>query len=353
MTFSRSLGLIAAFGACWLSGAACSDDTKSGSSGPDGSVEAGTGGSSGSGGGGPAGSGGASGKSGSAGSAGSAGAAGAAGGRGGNAGAGGTAGADAGMPDASTGGAPPTMPDASVDGGGTDATAPGREAEAGPVVAKQCAYTCQSDNDCLQGTDAAADTSKKCDPVKKRCVDPLEVCRTNDDCAALASFWTMPCENPGDCLPGDVCIEVGGRGVCATPPDDLLGCLFPGTEPITRRRFGAADAATVDVCGSTAGRCDDGRCIIGCSSDESFCTSPGGFGATCNATTGMCECAAASECTVSGVSTCNTATHQCECARPADCAAEGKDTCVSGKCGCSSAAACPVSPYRNAPAVCE
>jgi hypothetical protein len=377
MKLSRGLGLLATLGVCWLSAVGCDDGTNTPADGNDASSESGgsagkgTGGSAGKGTGGSAGkgTGGSAGK-GTGGSSGSA--AGGGGGvppaTGGGAGKGGKAGgSSAGAGGAGTGGAGGPdgggaagadggTVDASVDGSGTpDAAEAGRDGSHGGTGAKSCTYGCATDDDCV----VDGDPTMKCHPTKKRCVDPTSTCETNDDCVGFVSFWSPSCFEDADCqLPGDVCVESGIYGLCASPPDPVDGCLFPGTEPTTRKRFGTSDGGTPDggavvVCGATSGRCNNGVCVDGCSSDPNFCTSGGGFGETCNETSGMCECAASSECTTSGVSACNQQNHRCECVTNADCTSPGFDTCVAGSCGCSNASACPTSPYKNAVSVCD
>jgi hypothetical protein len=231
-----------------------------------------------------------------------------------------------------------------------DATRPdahGASDAVGTTAVRNCAYKCTTDDDCVAGQD----TSKKCDSVKKRCIDPTTACKTNDDCTALASFWLVDCVTDDDCV-GDVCIDVAGHGLCARVPALVVGGVCFSGGPLLRRRFGG-DGATVTVCGSESGRCRGGSCTIGCVND-SFCTDDAtGMGYTCNTTTALCECSTNSDCYATGVSTCNTASHSCECARNDDCTQEGKDLCVAGTCGCSSADTCPASPYANAPPVCE
>jgi hypothetical protein len=185
-------------------------------------------------------------------------------------------------------------------------------------------------------------------------VDPAGACTTHEDCIPLNSFWLFPCSSDDDCF-GDVCIDVGGSGLCATPPGDVLGCSDPTPDTIVKRRFGAdsGDAGTVTVCANLSGRCDAGQCIFGCAGDPTLCSAAAGFGSTCNAETGKCECAVSTECTASGVSTCNTGSHLCECATNADCVGAGTDVCVAGRCGCSAASVCPASLFANAPPVCE
>jgi hypothetical protein len=362
MKLSRGLGLLAALGICWSSAIGCDDGGNAPADDNDASSAAGAGGSAGKGTGGSAGKG-TGGSSGSSAAPGAGGSGGVLPGSGGGAGKGGAGGSSPGTGGRGTGGA--GTADASADSGALDASAtpdgstPGT-AEAGldgssTPGTKSCTYSCQTDDDCLVDGDPAM----KCHPTKKRCFDPTTTCQSNDDCVGFVSVWFPSCAGDDDCLlAGDVCVDAGGYGLCATPPDPVDGCFFPGQVPLTRKRFGAADggagdAGTIAVCGDTSGRCAKGQCITGCSSDPEFCTNPGDFGSTCNEVSGMCECAASTECTASGVSACNQQNHLCECASNADCTSPGLDTCVAGSCGCSSASACPTSPYKNAVSVCD
>jgi hypothetical protein len=325
MQATRSLGFIGVLGACWFVSAGCSSSNNSTNVQPDG----GSGGTTGASGGKPGTGGKAAGGASSGGKSGSGGAS--SGGKSGSGGAGGTNGSGGAL----EGGTPEGGPEGGVH----------------PLLSKSCGYQCNTDADCLTGTDAGADDTYKCNPTRKRCENPIEVCNSNDDCAGQASLWIPACTGDADCFPGDVCVDAGGYGLCATPADPVDGCSFP-PEPIVRRRFGTPDAGTVTVCGSTAGRCNAHRCSIGCSDDPNFCTGAG-LGPTCNATSGLCGCATNADCTATGVSVCNGTTHHCECATNADCAgAPGGDVCVNGSCGCSGTSICTVQ-FRNATSVCE
>jgi hypothetical protein len=265
---------------------------------------------------------------------------------GGRAGTGGASTGGAATGGAGTGGATGGTSGTGGAGGAREAGPP--DAEAGSPAAKSCGYRCNTDADCLMGTDAAPDATYKCHPVRKRCENPITTCTVNDDCVAFASQWFPSCTTDLDCFfPGDVCVDAGGVGLCATPaPTDGGECMIPPAR-VTRPRFGGEGGA-VEVCGDTSAKCDKNACILGC--DSSTCTSQGHQGLTCNATSGLCECSGNAEC---GVGACNNQSHHCECVANGDCTVPGQDVCSAGSCGCSSATACPASPFRNATAVCE
>ncbi len=234
----------------------------------------------------------------------------------------------------STGGTAGSAGDGSVAGGGQGG------AQSTPE-ARSCAGQCVNDDDCKSGLDS----SYRCDPTSKRCVNPTAVCKVHSDCIAFATLWFFSCASDGECLiPGEVCVDAGGVGRCADPPD--ANSCFPGQTVRSVKRFGAAGVA--DVCASDAGRCSEGSCILGCG--ETGCTT--GDGLTCNPVTGLCGCSQSSECTAPGVSVCNSTTHRCECGSNTDCSVAGRDQCVAGSCGCSSAAVCPMQ-FDNVTRVCE
>jgi len=326
MAFSRRLGVIGIFGASWLAAVACGDDedkktvrvsdggeageattggkTSGGSSSGKGGTTAGMGGG-GAGGMGVVGEGGHS-------------------GTGESVGGGGAAGESTGGAGAATGGA----------GGAGGAPA---------ATALSCVYSCTIDDDC---TINAEDTSHKCNPITKLCEDPLAVCETHADCLAGLTPWFGGCTTATECLDGETCVGFKGGGYCAALPDADFGC-FPNVTVTMPLFDGGAD---VQVCGSADARCVAGACAYGCS----FSGCPGGGGDTCNDATGLCECAAASECD-SGV--CGADGHCQQCVVDDDCAptaaATGLDVCVDGKCSCSSVTACLAPPFDNATAVCE
>jgi hypothetical protein len=345
MALSRRLGVVAILGSCWFTAVACGDDD---SSSPSGS-EAGAGGEGGDAdGNGSAGSKNTAGKAGmsTAGTAGTP--------NGGNAGTAGTSpgdGGTAGSFDPGVGGeggvggesnTSPPMGGAGGDGG-SGATSQGGEGGVPAVTElKICAYSCQTDDDCKVGQDG----SNKCDPTTKTCGYPPE-CAETIDCVPAKSFWLFNCESDADCIPdSEACVTFNGVGYCAEVPTD--GQCFFGGVPEQQPHQGAQ--GTVEACIERTYVCNTGACVQGCLAfgcDE-------GVGDTCNETTGLCECAQASEC-AKGV--CGADHHCAECATSADCAPTaaqtGRDVCVDGKCGCSGANKCPASPFKAATAVCQ
>lgn len=328
-----------------LSAASCSDDSEEPSGG------AGKGGSS-------SGRGGEAGQAGEAGQTGGAGAGAEGGVSAGTGGAGtggtGTGGGGAGKGGGGTGGAST---------GGTSGTGSGGEqaggaGEAGDGAggdstegARSCQVGCQSQDDCASTT---LDV-RRCDLTSMRCVE----CTAHVDCVPVVSAWSVACIDDSECFAafGEVCVDVGGQGRCATTPDSVLGCLFPGEVPLTYPKFGVSTPEMVDVCGKESGRCENNLCFTGCTDDTTFCTVGlnAGNGDTCDASSGRCTCAGDGECS-QGAGHCNTTTHRCdECAGPADCAGaqEGKDACVDGRCGCSDASVCPTATFPAGTPVCE
>jgi hypothetical protein len=254
-----------------------------------------------------------------------------------------------------TGGASGGTSGASGGTGGASGGTGGTAGTAGaPNTVKNCAYQCATDDDCKISTEIPQ--LHFCHPTRKRCEDysTPSVCDTSSDCVAFASLWIGPCVSDGECFPGDVCIAFAGRGVCATPPDPDTGCALTRTQdaaPMPAARFGAA--GNIDVCTNSDGLCVDKACQYSCRS-ASF----GGCsdGTQCNAVTGLCDCSASTQCPVASTKPLCGADSHCGCATSDQCASTagaGFDKCYSGSCGCSSAAACPASPYENAPPVCE
>jgi hypothetical protein len=167
------------------------------------------------------------------------------------------------------------------------------------------------------------------------------------------SNWYGKCTDDSGCYPGDACVAAGGRGACAPPPDPDLGCfLNPAAVPTEVARFGTTD--TVEVCATPVsdGICVDKTCQPNCGGGSGGC---GTKGLTCNSGTGLCDCSESPQCSDSKTTPVCGASLHCECTTNDQCASiagTGFDTCYSGKCGCSSADACPT-PFQNAPAVCE
>jgi hypothetical protein len=320
-------------------------------------------------------SGGAAGKGGTSGNAGKAGGSGRSGG-GGRAGKGGTAGAEGGAAATDTGGAgqgaqsggggtPSTggtgtggtgnvgAAGQSVGGNGAEAGASGSSgAGAGGAPSNElltCHTGCSTSDDC-----ESQDLEGHCDDTLHLCVE----CTAHADCTPKANGWTSVCTADADCTDFflTACIDAGGIGRCAAPPDPVYGCFFGTSQPYPK--FGSDPVELVDVCVVDSGRCSaEHVCIIGCTDAPDFCTTISvGYGDTCNETTGQCNCASDDECTAGPSPHCNPVTHLCdECASGDDCSAAttGQDTCIEGRCGCSSISACPASSFPAGTPLCE
>jgi len=168
------------------------------------------------------------------------------------------------------------------------------------------------------------------------------------------------CTDQAGC-PGQVCIDVGGEGRCATAPSDVVPCsllmqdeaMYPPIE----------GGAPITVCAQLDYKCTDGQCTNPCESD-SECVVPGYT--QCNLDTGACGCADDAgcmavnpntpKCTDAGFCGCAedancagtpntpvcTDSGFCGCSEDANCvAAMTGDTCYNGSCGCSDTTACP------------
>jgi len=213
-----------------------------------------------------------------------------------------------------------------------------------------CHIGCSTSDDCAS---ESADI-RRCDATLHLCVE----CTTHAECIPRASNWFSACTQDDDCFTdfGEVCVDVGGSGLCAAVPDMTLGCLFPGEVPLTFDKFGVVPAEQVEVCGKDSGRCSDYHCSVGCTDAENYCTSVNpGFGDTCNEATGQCTCVSDDECSAGPSPHCNPTTHLCdECATHDDCsvAANGQE-CNAGRCGCSGVASCPDTSFPDGTPLCE
>jgi hypothetical protein len=220
----------------------------------------------------------------------------------------------------------------------------------GPVPkAKQCAYQCEDDDDCVRTDQGTA----ICNPVTKRCEDPLTACSDNEDCVPFGNFLAS-CDSAADCDEFYDCVEFDGTGFCAPLVDSEFVCSDWGGDPVTVAKHGATGQST--VCVYQTARCDGGACIFGCA-DPFFggCEAELGIGTTCNESTGHCECASSNECTADGGSVCGTDS-RCGCADSTECVAAavaGQTTCVASTCGCADAQECPDGGYMDATPVCE
>lgn len=256
----------------------------------------------------------------------------------------GTTGASAGTMSAGTtsGGATSAGTDGTTSGGGTESGSSGGGTSAGTTTGGGsggggmfCVEQCQGDADCLID---GADQGYKC--VDKVCQSDGGVggtCTGDAECVALFSGWAVACQDDSGC-PGQVCIDVGGEGRCATPPSDFLMCETIGMTETDVMTFPGGQ--TVTVCANTGAECGDaGYCVDPCKSDDDCMNFPAGF-QHCNVGTGVCGCASDAECVgVDNASVC--VEGYCQCASDADCTASGyADVCYDGYCGCSSAAVC-------------
>src|SRR5678815_4085971 len=202
---------------------------------------------------------------------------------------------------------------------------------------------------------------RDCDPahditcVGGLCLDAGLKCNTHEDCVPWATNLIETCTQDTDCLYfvlyGDLCMNVGGTGLCVTVPFADF-CAFG--EPTVAGKFGSSDTAT--VCLDLSGRCDAHKCFRGCTSDPDFCanaSSSAKRGPDCDTVTGKCGgCTGDGDCGGPGTSHCNVATGVCGCQVESDCAGlsgAGLDTCVAGKCSCSESSC---STFPNATPVC-
>ena len=147
----------------------------------------------------------------------------------------------------------------------------------------------------------------------------------------------MPCDDQAAC-PGQVCIDVGGEGRCATAPSDVIMCDAFGLDEVTRKTFpGGQDTP---VCAESTAVCA-GACFVPCQTDADC---PSSSYPTCDAGTGRCGCSDDSHCAdVPGTSVCDGGT--CKCATDSDCDDSPiGDVCESsGYCGCTGTEACKLS----------
>jgi len=200
-----------------------------------------------------------------------------------------------------------------------------------------CTYECVLDADC--------DPAHGYTCVGGLCLDAERACNVHDDCVAWATSLTEPCAADTDCeffAYGDLCIDVGGNGLCVMVPFEDE-CAFG--EATLAQKFGLLDTAT--VCLDLSGRCDAHQCSRGCTSDPDFCTTGPNDkrGPVCDSVSGKCGgCTSDSQCGGPGTSHCNLATGVCGCQDDVECdGLAGMDACIQGKCSCS-AASCTAFP---------
>jgi hypothetical protein len=171
-----------------------------------------------------------------------------------------------------------------------------------------CVHHCTSDADCLiQGMD-----------VDLTCIDSVcsdgdpPGCADDQECVALYSGWAIECTSGGsECdASAQVCIDVGGEGLCATAPNDIVDCASLLMEEIQ----------TVDIDGNPIVVCAQPNAVC---SDEAFCYLP---------------CQSDDDCFSAAFPNCEVDTGMCRCGSDADCATTGQphfSVCSAGACGCS------------------
>ncbi len=248
--------------------------------------------------------------------------------------------------------------DGSTDGSGTAGSAtegsttdsPTTEPTGDPTAAPEgmyCQDACEVDADCQE---QGMDFGFKC--ALQRCKpEATDGCMDDLDCQVQLSGWSTVCATQADC-PGQVCIDVGGAGRCATPPSDFVMCTTFNQVEVSLARFPEGDPVT--VCSNTDYECGaDGACVNPCMSDAD-CTQSAGF-PVCNVGTGICECGGDDDCGMLGVpalSVCHAGV--CGCGTDADCTGMNIDVCnENGACGCSSAAVCTQPGFDGTTPVCE
>lgn len=232
--------------------------------------------------------------------------------------------------DSSTTGDGPETGDGDGDGDGPETTGDGD----GDGF---CSHQCTADADCLvEGED-----------IGLTCIEGVcnsegsgSGCTGDQECVALYSGWTSPCTSGGgecDDL-GQLCVDVGGEGLCATPPSDFIDCAALLMEEI---EVPDIDGNLVVVCAQPSATCNDqGFCFVPCTNDDA-CLS--GSYPVCNVETGLCQCGSDDDCATLGephLSVCNAGV--CGCGDDQQCIDGGAgDVCTAdGACGCSGDMAC-------------
>jgi hypothetical protein len=197
-----------------------------------------------------------------------------------------------------------------------------------------CAHQCTSDDDCLVDGMASGLTC-----IDGACSIDSPGCTSNEECVAAFSGWSTPCSSGGgECDAfGQLCIDAGGEGLCATPPSDFLACEVLMMEEI---EIPDIDGNLVVVCAQTDAVCsEDAFCFVPCESDDD-CS---GAYPICDVGSGLCQCGSDADCAtlgVSGSSVCNAGS--CGCGEDQQCV-DGNvgDVCTTdGYCGCSGDMAC-------------
>ncbi len=208
-----------------------------------------------------------------------------------------------------------------------------------------CQEVCSVDADC---TVMGADSGLKC--VESRCTSDFGKCDSDAACQATVSGWITSCASDAECLMGQLCIDVGGKGLCATAPG-MLTCEQLMQSEVTVQAIGGGD---VTVCANTDYVCNDqGFCENPCE-DNAECAIIPGY-PQCNLDTGTCECTSDADCAATNspsTSVCNNGV--CGCGSDADCAGTNTDVCnANGFCGCSDASVCTTKSFDGTMSVCE
>jgi hypothetical protein len=238
-------------------------------------------------------------------------------------------------------------------GGGAGGAAGGQGGAGGEggvltTVVPHCAFSCDSDDDCV----IEGDDSVKCNLTSHACEDPTTSCTVDAECLVFLTPLTKSCTSDTNCTAGtEACVEANGQGFCATLPSaGVPACTNSNRVPKTLPRVGAQ--GTVAVCAHADARCFNRLCRAGCGTTGVGCGL--GNGDTCSATTGLCGCTSGTECDATGI--CGRNGRCQECKLDSDCAATIIDpVCIGGQCGCASATSCAVIDpgYDGAPAVCQ
>jgi hypothetical protein len=218
----------------------------------------------------------------------------------------------------------------------TETTADGPETSGDGDGDGYCGHQCTTDADCL-----IDGMSFDLTCVDSLCMSPDSAgCTGDEECVALYSGWATSCTSGGgecDAL-GQLCIDFGGAGLCATPPSDIIPCDVLQQEEI---EVPDIDGNLVVVCGQPNATCtEDAFCFVPCGSNDD-CLSPSA--PVCDVESGTCQCGSDADCAMTGephLSVCNAGL--CGCGEDQQCVDGGAgDLCTAdGFCGCSGDMAC-------------
>ncbi len=229
----------------------------------------------------------------------------------------------------------------------TSASASGEasgDATGEPEGARFCQEWCRADTDCAA---MGSDVGFTCQGG--RCVDADSGCTDSDECRVTYSGWVTPCDAQQGCI-GQVCIDIGGEGRCATAPSDLMPCEVLEQTEIT---MPAIEGGELVVCANTNYVCKDAACHDPCEDDLACSFTPGR--PHCDLGTGECGCTTDLQCQSSGVPGWTRCTAgKCGCGVDTDCVGSlNADVCHDGVCGCASITACTVQAFDGTTPVCE